>query len=79
MNVSVTLEIVYLGIYPADKTVYVFKYASCSSVCNKKKKKERKKENMCGMLYQGDSEWCMYPYTDMKDNHKKFRLKITVT
>lgn len=51
----ISLDIVYLGIYLVDKTAYVFKYASCSIVCNKKKK-QKKEENMCGMLYQGDRE-----------------------
>lgn len=71
----VALEIVYLGIYPVDKLyMYLSMLVAALFVTKKKKKKE---ENMCGMLYQGDSEWCIYPYTDMKDNHKKFRLKIT--
>ena len=60
MNVSVTLEIVYLGIYPADKTVYVFKYASCSIVCNKKKKKERKKERKYVWNVIPGWQWMMY-------------------
>ena len=39
----ISLEIVYLGIYLVDKTVYVFKYASCSIVCNKQKKEVRER------------------------------------
>lgn len=50
----VALEIVYLGIYPVDKLyMYLSMLVAALFVTKKKKKKE---ENMCGMLYQGDSE-----------------------
>lgn len=56
----ISLDIVYLGIYLVDKTAYVFKYASCSIVCNKKKNRKRKK--ICVECYIRVTENDVYIY-----------------